>query len=196
MVMRRAFRASPAMVLALLNILAAAPALVQNGPGGTHVRTEDPTLRKLISRGLKESPTFRAIVCQIDRMNGLVYVVASRCGSLSKLAACLDHDVHVRGGIRYLRVNMLSGEPESRQLPLLAHELQHAREVLSDESATSRESVGRLYERIGVRRPGVGNFETDAAQQVQKAVDKELRSYGKTPPGAAVTSGDACAPEP
>jgi len=91
---------------------------------------------------------------------------------------------------------MLPGEPETRQLPLLAHELQHAREVLSDESATSQESVARLYERIGERRPGVGNFETDAALRMQKAVARELRSYGKTPPGVVVTSGEACAAEP
>jgi hypothetical protein len=133
-------------------------------------------------------------VCQVDHENGLVHVVASQCGSLSGLAACLDHDVHVRGGIRYLRINMLPGEPETRQLPLLAHELQHALEVLSDESATSQEGVARLYERIGVRRPGVGNFETDAALRVQRAVARELRSYGKTP-GAVVTPGEACVGE-
>lgn len=194
--MRRAFRATPAMGLALLNILAAAPSLGQTSPLGPHVRTEDPTLRKLISRGLKESPTFREIVCQIDRMNGLVHVVASRCGSLSRLSACLDHDVHVRGGIRYIRINVLPGEPETRQLRLLAHELQHAREILSDESAISQESVARLYERIGVRRPGVGNFETEAALRVQSAVAGELRSYGKSSPGAVVTSGEACAVQP
>jgi hypothetical protein len=180
--MRRAFRTAAAIGLIFLNILAAAPALGQTGPVGPHVRTDDPTLRKLISRGLTESPTFKEIVCQIDQVNGLVHVVASQCGSLSGLAACLDHDVHVRGGIRYLRINMLPGEPETRQLPLLAHELQHALEVLSDESATSQESVARLYERIGVRRPGVGNFETDAALRVQKAVARELHTMARHSP--------------
>ena len=94
-----------------------------------------------------------------------------------------------------LRINMLPGEPEARQLRLLAHELQHALEVLSDETATSQESVARLYERIGMRS-GVGNFETDAALRVQKEVARQLSSYGKTQPGAAVSSEQACAAEP
>ena len=91
---------------------------------------------------------------------------------------------------------MLPGEPEARQLRLLAHELQHALEVLSDETATSQESVARLYQRIGMRRSGVGNFETDAALRVQKEVARQLSSYGKTQPGAAVSSEQACAAEP
>jgi hypothetical protein len=194
-VTRRPFRSAPAIALVFL-VLPAAPALAETSPVGPHVRTDDPTLRRLVSRGLRESPTFREIVCRIDQRSGLVHVVASQCGSLSGLSACLDHDVRVRGGIRYLRINMLPGEPEARQLPLLAHELQHALEVLSDESATSQESVAQLYERIGVRRPGVGNFETDAALRVQKEVASELRSYGKTQPGAVVSSGQACSAEP
>ena len=66
-------------------------------------RTFGPTiqkLRKLIDRGLTQSSTFRDIVCRIDRLGGLVHVVASRCGSLSRLSACLDHDVRVRGAIQ------------------------------------------------------------------------------------------------
>jgi len=43
---------------------------------------------------------------------------------MSGLSACLDHDVKVRGGYRFLRVNVMPGDPTFRQLPLLAHELQ------------------------------------------------------------------------
>jgi hypothetical protein len=141
------------------------------------VRAEDPKLRALIARGAAESPTFREIVDRIDRLPGLVHVVASQCGALSALSACLDHDVHTRGGYRFLRINILPGEAEHRQLPLLAHELQHALEILSDSSATSLESVEKLYERIGTRQPGVGNFETDAARRVQDTVYQEIRKH-------------------
>jgi hypothetical protein len=149
----------------------------QDAAGGRHVRTDDATLRGLMTRGDAESPTFRGIVLHIDRLPGLVYVVASQCGARWELAACLDHRVQVRGGYRFLRVNMPPGEPVHRQLPLLAHELQHALEVLSDESAISLDSVAQLYERIGVRRPGAGVFETDAARRVQDAVYREVREY-------------------
>jgi len=43
--------------------------------------------------------------------------VPSRCGALSGLSACLDHDVKVRGGYRLLRVNVMPGDPTFRQPP-------------------------------------------------------------------------------
>jgi hypothetical protein len=150
---------------------------VQDTLAGPHVRTDDPRLRDLLVRGAAESPTFREIVRRIDRLPGLVYVVASQCGTQSGLSACLDHRVQMRGGYRFLRINMLPGEPEHRLLPLLAHELQHALEVLSDESASSLATVAKLYERIGVPRPGVGNFETDAARRVQDTVYREIHEH-------------------
>jgi hypothetical protein len=163
--------------LLMVTPLLAGRALAQDPRTGPHVRTDDATLRRLMERGLKQSPTLRELVKQIDQLPGLVYLVPSRCGVLSELSACLDHDVKVRGGYRFLRVNVMPGDPAFRQLPLLAHELQHAVEVLSDDSATSQEAVTRLYERIGVRK-GVGNFETEAAQRVQETVVGELREAG------------------
>jgi hypothetical protein len=175
-VARSSFRLVLLTVLVLTPLLAAR-ALAQDPRTGPHVRTDDATLRRLMERGLKQSPTFRELVRQIDQLPGLVYVVPSRCGALSGLSACLDHDVKVRGGYRFLRVNVMPGDPAFRQLPLLAHELQHAVEVLSDDSATSQETVTRLYERIGVPK-GLGNFETEAAQRVQETVVLELREAG------------------
>jgi len=164
-----------ACLLAFVGLHAVSAA--QDIPVGPHVRSDDPKLRGLIARGTAESPTFREIVHHINRLPGFVYVVASRCGARPALSACLDHNVQLRGGYRFLRVNLLPAEPENRQLPLLAHELQHALEVLSDESAISPEGVAKLYERIGERRPGAGNFETEAARRVQDAVYRELREY-------------------
>ena len=162
-------------LLALLGFRGVSAA--QDAGVGRHVRADDAKLRGLIDRGDTESPTFRGIVLHLDRLPGLVYVVASQCGTRSELAACLEHSVQVRGGYRFLRVNLMPGEPEHRQLPLLAHELQHALEVLSDESAISLDGVAKLYERIGVRQPGVGIFETDAARRVQDTVYREVREY-------------------
>ena len=156
----------------------AARAQAQDPRTGPHVRTDDATLRKLIERGLAQSPTFRGIVSRIDQLPGLVYLVPSRCGALSGLSACMDHDVKVRGGYRFLRVNVMPGDPAFRQLPLLAHELQHALEVLSDDSAMCQETVAQLYERIGVPK-GMGNFETEAALRVQETVVNELRKAGR-----------------
>jgi len=111
-------------LLVVTPLLAAA----QDPRTGPHVRTDDATLRRLTERGPKQSRTLRELVRQIDQLPGPVYLVPSRCGALSGLSACLDHDVKVRGGYRFLRVNVMPGDPAFRQLPLLAHELQHALE--------------------------------------------------------------------
>src|ERR1700750_2371651 len=121
--------------------------VAQDSRRGSHVRTEDRQLSKIIRQGLNQSSTFRELVDRIDRLPGLVYVVWSRCGTrLWEPGACLDHRVAVSGGIRFLRVNIYPGESGERLLALIAHELQHALEVLSDNNATSPEDVVKLYE--------------------------------------------------
>jgi predicted Zn-dependent protease len=82
----------------------------------------------------------------------------------------------VSGGFRFLRVNIYPGASGERLLALIAHELQHALEVLSDESVTSLAGVQELYQRIGAKRREADNFETEAAQRVQDRVYREARA--------------------
>jgi hypothetical protein len=153
--------------------------VVRDPQTGPHVRTEDPRLSKIIRQGQDQSPTFRELVNRIDRLSGFVYVVWSRCGTRQgEPDACLDHRLSVSGGIRFLRVNIYPGASGERLLALIAHELQHALEVLSDDSVTSQEEVEKLYERIGIRG-AAGNFETAAAQGVQGAVYREARERAR-----------------
>jgi hypothetical protein len=83
----------------------------------------------------------------------------------------------VSGGFRFLRVNIYPGESGARLVALIGHELQHAVEVLSDESATSQEDVAKLFERIGIQRKSSNNFETEDAQRVEDAVYREMRVH-------------------
>jgi len=155
---------------------AAAPGAVAQDPRtGPHVRSEDARLSKVIRQGLDQSPTLRELVNRIDSLSGLVYVVWSRCGTrLWEPDACLDHRIGGGGGFRFLRVNIYPGASGERLLALIAHELQHALEVLSDDNVTSQEDVVKLYERIGTKG-AAGNFESTAAQRVQGAVYREAR---------------------
>ena len=143
----------------------------------THVRSDDPTLLGVIQEGMERSTTFREMVTRIDSLPGLVYIVPSRCGTKSALPACLDHNVQTRGGYRLLRVNVMPNESGSHLIALVAHELQHAIEVLSDESATSREAVTEMFRRISSKRSSAGGFETDAALATQGTVFRELRAH-------------------
>jgi hypothetical protein len=155
--------------------------VAQDSQTGSHVRTEDPQLSKVIRQGVDQSPTFRELMNRIDSLSGFVYVVWSRCGTrLWEPGACLDHHVAVSGGVRFLRVNIYPGESGERLLALIAHELQHALEVLSDNNATSQENVAKLYERIGLKRRAADNFETEAAGRVQDAVYREARERART----------------
>jgi hypothetical protein len=159
-------------------VVPANAANAQAGLASPHVRSDDPALVQVIQEGVARSQTFRAIVDQIDRLPGLVYLVSSRCGAKSMLRACLDHNVRARGDYRFLRVNITPNESGSRLIALVAHELQHAVEVLSDDSATSQDGVTGLYERIARKRTRAGVFETDAALATQTAVMRELRKCG------------------
>jgi len=159
---------------------AEAPGAVAPDPQtGAHVRSEDARLSNVIRQGLDQSPTLRDLVHRIDRLSGFVYVVSSRCGTRGwEPDACLDHRIGISGGFRFLRVNISPGASGERLLALIAHELQHALEVLSDDNVTSQEEVAKLYERIGIKGLA-GSFESAAAQRVQGAVYREARERAR-----------------
>jgi hypothetical protein len=175
-------RLSPSRLFAtaclFLSILFGKTAAAQNDPAAPHVRSEDSKLSKVIREGIDQSPTFRDLIKRLDNLPGLVYVVSSRCGTrLWEPAACLDHRIGVNGEFRFLRVNIHPSESGARRLlPLIAHELQHALEVLSDETVTTPEDIERLYARIGINQRA-GTFETDAARRIQRAVYREAREW-------------------
>jgi hypothetical protein len=134
---------------------------------------------KVLREGVEQSAAFRELVDRLDRAPGLVYVVSSRCLTrVSQPAACMDHNIRVSGGFRFLRVNIRPGESGPRLLALIAHELQHALEVLSDCAVTTVEDVERLYKRIGTKQRS-GTFETEAALRMQDTVYREASAWNR-----------------
>jgi hypothetical protein len=151
----------------------------QDARPDSHVRADDARLAKAIRDGLVQSRTFRELVARLDQASGLVFLVSSRCVTrVSQPRACLDHNIRVTGGLRFLRVNVHPSESGATLLAVIAHELQHALEILSDETITSLEAVEKLYERIG-RKVRSGTVETEAAQAVQDAVYREARAWSR-----------------
>lgn len=149
----------------------------QDAGARPHVRTEDAKLATVIRKGLEQSATFRDLVNRINRTSGLVYVVSSRCVARAwEPRACLDHRIWASGGYRFLRVHIHPSASGATLLALIAHELQHALEVLSDDTITTLEEVERLYLRIGTtERSGV--VETEAALRMQRMVLREARRW-------------------
>jgi hypothetical protein len=143
----------------------------QTDPTSDRVRTEDPVLAALIQDASRQSTTFRRLVEAIAATDGVVYVVRDRCSP--PLRACLVLSMTVAGPYRILRVIVDDRKADSDAVVSIAHELQHALEVLGHRDVTSGAAMYGLFERIGMWREH--SFETDAAIQLEEAVRSELR---------------------
>jgi predicted transcriptional regulator len=76
------------------------------------------------------------------------------------------------GAHRVLNI-VVAPESGDRSMITLAHELQHAIEVLEADDVTTETAVDRLFERIGAR-VGASIMETRSAVDVQRVVAREL----------------------
>jgi hypothetical protein len=129
----------------------------------------------LVLEGRHRSPTFAALVERIERADTLVYIV--RVHSLPhRMEGSLVHE-QAYSTARYLKIALAMGTPSERMLVVIAHELQHVCEVLDAGISTDGAALDLLFARIGTRQLGtdVGEqYETAAAQEVEKAVSREL----------------------
>lgn len=158
---------------------AAAPPDARNG--GPHVRPQDARITALLQEGMRRSSSLRALVDRIEASNVYVYVK-------------LDHlmNSHLAGRLawmgqahefRYLRAMIDFNLSADQVIATLAHELQHAVEVVDDRSVVDERSLVALYRRIGEpsRLELNSGWETDAARAMGNQVRRELT----TPPTGA-----------
>ena len=138
------------------------------------IRPQDPRLVLLLRQGVERSATLRALVDRIEASNVFVYVALSPLMK-SNLSGKLTWMTRA-GDYRYLRATINTEQNADQMIATLAHELQHAVEVIEEELVSDQRSLQELYKRIG--RPSVsgigGGWETDAAQQTGLRVRKEL----------------------
>ncbi len=131
-------------------------------------------LTDLLRDGIARSATFRALVNRIEASNVFVYVTLSPIMKAS-LAGKLTWMTRA-GVFRYVRATINTDQNADQMIATLAHELQHAVEVLEDDTVSDQRSLLELYKRIG--RPshsGVSaGWETIAAQETGFRVRREL----------------------
>lgn len=125
--------------------------------------------------GMARSATLRRVIDRVGELKGIVYIkdayyVDPRTSRV--LSGALSHAISMAGAHRILRV-WVAPESGDRPLITLAHELQHAIEVLEAHDVTTEAAVDRLFERIGVR-VGASVMETASAVDVARAVAREL----------------------
>lgn len=142
--------------------------------GGPRIRPQDQRTTQMLRDGMARSETFRALVERIEASNVFVYVAVSPFikSSLSGQLTFMTQS----GPYRYLRATISPDQSSDQAIATLAHELQHAVEVVGDENVISEKTLAALYKRIGEPSRAVANagWETVAAQEAGYRVRREL----------------------
>jgi hypothetical protein len=165
--------ALPTLCAVFLGICPSGTAQAQapiSAPAIARVRTIDPGLAALVREATVRSRTFRELVEAIGKTDGIVYVEQGECGH--GVRACLAA-VTVAGANRLVRVRVDTQKADWDLMGSIAHELQHAVEVLRQPGVTSTVTMHLFYLHEGRRT--ANRFETDAAIQAGGDVRAEAR---------------------
>jgi hypothetical protein len=142
--------------------------------GEVRLRPQDPRIELALKEGAARSATFKALVDRIEASNVIVYVALNPMmkSSLSGMLTWMTR----AGDFRYVRASISTELPFDQMIATVAHELQHAVEVIEDETVTDEKSLVALYRRIGRQHSPAApaQWETAAAQQAGFQVRREL----------------------
>jgi hypothetical protein len=166
----RLFRPLVALSLLIACVLTPSPAASDGPP---RIRTTDSHVRALMDEGRARSRTFNEVYEALLLQPVIVFINCS--WFLPSDTAGRSRLVASSGGYRYVHVEFGCALKRQR-LPILAHELQHAREI-GDSDAIDDESMAEVFEDIGFQTQADGmhrGYETQAARDVQRRVADEL----------------------
>ena len=161
--------------VALLLLVAAVDAAGQSVL--TRVKPGDPALADLIARGRTRSPSFKALTDALETSGWTIFVQPGHCPD-RVLVGCLVHMVGKFEGRPYLRLLVApAGRHPDVVIATIAHELQHAYEVVSDGGVIDTGTLQEFTRRIASDRWRTSKatiYETSAAQRMGEPVLKEL----------------------
>jgi hypothetical protein len=166
-------------LLVLVSALASAVtwpvAAATDGPA--RVRSTDGPTLELIKEGTERSAMFRTLVDAIEHSNGIVYVEPGFC-AFGHLNGCVLPFIAPTHGQRYMRILVTPDRnrvSHDQLLAIIAHELQHAREVIDHTEVVDVATMERMYRRIGTPLTGgLSGYETSEARAAGEAVLQEL----------------------
>src|SRR5262249_33677373 len=182
---KRFIRLALPTALASISMLPASTALTLDATG---VRSTNDPVSTLIKEGAARSASFQRLLERVDELNGIVYVEFGHC-AFGHLNGCLLPFVVPTTGVRYLRIVVTPDRTRVDHdglIALLAHELQHALEVLTHPEVVDLDSMLALYARIGRPLSGRSGYETSESDTVQDSVASELRSVRPRRPRSAL----------
>jgi hypothetical protein len=154
-------------ILVLLAMLSGGIAAIRNE--FPHVRLTQSRLASLVDKAAQRSPTFAALLQQLQKTDVVVFVQATT--TLAGHITGRTFLVKATPLVRYVRSEVREDASENDIIVSIAHELQHAVEIATSDVQNDR-AVERLYDSIGHRHSA--GYETTAAQQVGSQVRQEL----------------------
>jgi hypothetical protein len=165
-------------VLSVVIRCTAAPQTTASTPDTSRVRSSDVVMLALLHEGADRSATFRELVNAIGRSNGIVYVEFGYC-AFGHLNGCLLAFMASSPGNRYLRILVTPDKNQrthAQLLALIAHELQHALEVLEHTEVVDVATMEAMYRKIGTPLKGQPyGHETSSARAAGDAVLADLK---------------------
>jgi len=141
------------------------------------LRSPDPLIAALMADANRRSMTFHELVEDIAQTDGLVYVETGHCGH--GVRACVPHSITRSGPFRLLHILIDPHDARNGSAAevsgIIAHELQHALEILFDPTVTNAAAMFAFYHR---EPPAHGVFETYAAILTGDRVSREIAATG------------------
>ena len=140
----------------------------------TRVKGVGEEFSSLIREGDRRSQTFRALVDEIQLSNAVVMIQFGLCAK-GQFRSCVSH-VGATGSTRTIRILINPKLTMDRVIAMIAHELQHAVEIIRS-GAANPDEVRALYRRIATDECAKGRSdrcETEAALAVEAKVLDEL----------------------
>jgi hypothetical protein len=137
----------------------------------TRVRGVTPSITKVLDEAIRRSPTIVTLMRAIEHSDVIVHV-EEVLQLPPRTEGRLMFSV-ATGGVRYLRVQVLSSMPTAQMISTIGHELQHAVEIAEHQEVRSTAGFIALYERIG-ERGHRGQYDTAAARSAGQKVRNEI----------------------
>ncbi|MEZ5419613.1 MAG: hypothetical protein R2708_20020 [Vicinamibacterales bacterium] len=126
------------------------------------LRPQGRTMARLLERALDSSGTVRSLAARVAASDVIVYLETERALPTG-MAACLTW-MATTASHRIVRISLRPGLRQADAIGLIAHELQHAVEVVDAPDVISSDTLDALYRRIGERGSSVrAHWDTPAA---------------------------------
>lgn len=160
------------LVLALV-VVFALPRPSAANPGVPHLRPLDAALKRLVARGVEQSPTLRTLVDRLETTDVVVFLDYDL--SLPKDLGGGLRFVTRAGSLRLLRISLSRSLTAFQALQMIGHELQHALEVAGAPQVQDEPSLGAFYRALASRERARERFDTAEAQRAGAEVGHDLR---------------------